>query len=267
MHRHRDIGRRRPRAWLVGRIAPLLVLATACDSGLGPRSADFPLVPRTEELRLADSVRAAYREDAARLAARRVGASSPDVELPPALVESLYAALLRVYALHHPARDSVVAVHPIHTFPSPPLHDVLLLVDPGAKWLGAWRRGESRTGNGRVDELMDRYHLKVQRYYAWPFGDGVVLRSADTLNVAALARRFADIDGIRSAEPDGIGGDGNDIRAEASAAGWRLEYSIGFGDCPAGCIGRHAWSFLVGSDGSVSYLGSTGPEPPRRGGP
>jgi hypothetical protein len=39
---------------------------------------------------------------------------------------------------------------------------------------------------------------------------------------------------VRGREPrvTTVGGDGADIRVNRSGDGWRLDYSIGYGDCP-----------------------------------
>jgi hypothetical protein len=51
--------------------------------------------------------------------------------------------------------------------------------------------------------------------------------------------------------------------AEQVAGGWRIKLTIGWGDCPSGCIERHTWTYLVRSDGAVTLEGETGdPVPP-----
>jgi hypothetical protein len=89
-------------------------------------------------------------------------------------------------------------------------------------------------------------------------GDVALLRTSRPLNMAALAARFATVPGVIRAEPNCCVGDGNDIRARPENGGWRLEYSVGFGDCPAGCTGRRVWSFAVDNTGAVRYLGASG---------
>jgi hypothetical protein len=44
----------------------------------------------------------------------------------------------------------------------------------------------------------------------------------------------------------------------------RLDYSVGYGDCPAGCIGRRFYHFVVHADGTVEYRGASGTPPPAR---
>jgi len=235
----------------VARLPRTLLLLACALAPLAAGAQDFPRVP-PPATDLAADVRARYVEDAARLAARHVNETGgrQDVSLPPALVSSLYNALARVYQTNHPARDVVVDKHRIHTFGNPPLRQLMVGVHPDQPWAEAWKRGERLTGNQAVDALMKAHNLTVER--------GHILRSPEPVNIAALARRFAAIPGIRYAEGDAAIGDGNDIRARADGNGWRLEYSAGKGDCPAGCIERDRWTFLVTTDGRVTFVGSTG---------
>jgi hypothetical protein len=47
--------------------------------------------------------------------------------------------------------------------------------------------------------------------------------------------------------------------AEALADGaYRITLTIGWGDCPAGCINRHAWVFEVTAEGLVTLLEESG---------
>lgn len=213
--------------------------------------------------------REAYREDAARLALRhllRLGSGPADqVEIPDELSNDLYQRLVLVYnARDLAARDSVVDRYAVHTFPYPATRSLLVFVAKGAGWPDAWRRGEPRTGNDAVDGLMVRYGLDLERctvLIVLP-ADMCVLAASRPLNVQALARLFAAIEGVGSAEPNGPLGDGDDLDATRESDAWRLEYSVGFGDCPAGCIGRHSWTFRVRDDGLVEYVGGAGPPPP-----
>ncbi|MEW5991742.1 MAG: hypothetical protein AB1736_10425 [Chloroflexota bacterium] len=47
--------------------------------------------------------------------------------------------------------------------------------------------------------------------------------------------------------------------AEALGGGaYRITLTLGWGDCPAGCINRHAWAFEVTGDGQVTLLEESG---------
>ena len=102
------------------------------------------------------------------------------------------------------------------------------------------------------------------RLSALKMGDMVEIRSAGRFNMAALAQRFVATGLVRSAEQEGVFGGSRDIAALRQGAGWRLAYTVAWGDCPAGCIYSHAWSFLAFDTGGVRYVGSDGPAVPER---
>ena len=48
-----------------------------------------------------------------------------------------------------------------------------------------------------------------------------------------------------------------------TADGWAVTVEIGWGDCPAGCIDKHRWTFTVDkAAGAVTKTGETGPAVP-----
>lgn len=270
-------GRRPPRAAARARRpgSGLTVLLVACLGALSVAGCEgvvdpvprAPAIEAPDESAVPGAERDRYRLDAARLALRWASEGrrleTLPVEIPEDARRSLYAALLHVHAATDlPARDTVVEVHAVHTFPRPELREVLIIAEADAEWVAAWERGERLTGYEPVDVLVRGWDLEPVRFHAWSTGPGAVLRSARPLNVAALAARFEEIEGIRSARPNGAVGDGNDIEAESESGGWRLDYSVGWGDCPAGCIHRHHWLFRVKTDGTVRFLESRGPAVP-----
>ena len=44
--------------------------------------------------------------------------------------------------------------------------------------------------------------------------------------------------------------------------GWEVLIRIGWGDCPAGCINEHRWTYEVGRDGRVTLLNEVGNDLP-----
>jgi hypothetical protein len=40
--------------------------------------------------------------------------------------------------------------------------------------------------------------------------------------------------------------------------GWSVVYRVGWGDCQAGCIDEHTWTYEVGRDGTVGFVGEGG---------
>jgi hypothetical protein len=243
-------------------VGPCLATAVLGCQEISAPDASVPVIPLPVGVELTEAQRLMYGEDAVRLALRHdaaTGAPGTDkVEPPAALVESLFNALTAVHSASHPARDTVIDVFGIRTFPNPAVFEVMVRVDPTVAWTQRWSEGHALTGNAAVDDLVAAFGISVRRYYRWSIGDVALLRTSRPLNMVALAARFAAMPGVIWAEPNGYGGDGNDIRARLESGGWRLEYSVGFGDCPAGCIGRRVWAFAVDSTGAVRYLGSSG---------
>ncbi len=242
------------------------VMLAACDTATAPRS----LQSSVDDSRVPDELRVLYREDAARLALRELLARPGgygDIAITAELIDTYYAALIEVFnADGLGARDTVVDVYSIHTFGLPETHRLMLQASADQEWVQRLVNGELPTGNARVDRLLEDYGLSLDWKYPLSTSNEmlIVLRSTATLNIAALAHLFEGIAGIRYSEPDGMGGDGNDIRA-SRADSILLDYSFGYGDCPSGCIGRRFYHFAVHDDGTVEYLGASGAPPPQPG--
>lgn len=244
-------------------LPPVLVAAAvivACDGATAPRSfrstIDDSLVP--------EPVRAAYLEDANRLALRDLLAGGyDDIPIPRDAVQPYYDALVSVYnAGQLPARDTVVDVYSIHTFPYPTTRSLMLWLFMSEEWVLRLAGGEVPTGEPQVDSLLARYSLSVKGVHLLYEGDVLMtLEPPEPLNVNALAPLFRGIPGVRYSDPNGAGGDGNDIAGSIEPSRVRLDYSVGSGDCPAGCINRRFYRFAVNFDGTVEYLGASGNAP------
>jgi hypothetical protein len=83
---------------------------------------------------------------------------------------------------------------------------------------------------------------------------------------AAVAATNTRFEGIEQKNPDLIG-QGSFWEAMPVASGaygggstdsWTVTYTIGWGDCPAGCINQHVWTYRVDADGTVTLLSETG---------
>ena len=76
---------------------------------------------------------------------------------------------------------------------------------------------------------------------------------------AALAiatnRLFA---GAIPLSPDLIGASKWWTATPLAGGGYTIELTVGWGDCPAGCIDRHVWTFEVRADGTVRLVKESG---------
>ncbi len=247
-------------------LSSVLVAATivlGCDAVTAPRSVKSIV----DDSQVPAALRAAYHEDAARLALRDLLAVGyAEIPIPDEAARPYYDGLVLVYnATVLPARDTVVDVYRIHTFPSPTTRSLLLELFGTEEWVQRLARREVPTGEPTVDSLLARYSLSIGSVYTMHDGDVLVtLGPPEPLNVQALALLFRGITGVRFSEPNGVVGDGDNIAGSVNESRMLLDYSVGSGDCPAGCTGRRFYHFAVHDDGTVEYLGASGspPTPP-----
>ena len=208
-----------------------------------------------------EPLRAAYRDDAARMALRDLQARGySDIPIPAEAVQPYYDGLVAVYnATALPARDTVVDVFAIHSFGNPPTRALFLWASLSETWVERLSRGEVPTGDPDVDAVLAQYDLSFTGAHILSQGDVLItLASSEALNIAALAPLFRGFAGVRYSEPNGMVGDGNDIEGTLEESRVVLAYSVGSGDCPAGCINRRYYRFAVEPDGTVLYLGASG---------
>ena len=73
--------------------------------------------------------------------------------------------------------------------------------------------------------------------------------------VISTDSRFA---GTMPLTPDVIGASQWWTATPRAGGGYTVELTIGWGDCQAGCIERHVWTFEVGEQGAVQLISETG---------
>jgi hypothetical protein len=73
-----------------------------------------------------------------------------------------------------------------------------------------------------------------------------------------MTKIFKGISGVYYSDPYSIGGDGNNITDSIYPDHIEIIYSIGWGDCPAGCTERRFWKFKVYWNCSVEFVSSYG---------
>jgi hypothetical protein len=52
------------------------------------------------------------------------------------------------------------------------------------------------------------------------------------------------------------------VATPLSEGHFRIDVTVGWGDCMAGCIDRHVWSYEVWPDGTLELISEAGPEVP-----
>ena len=75
--------------------------------------------------------------------------------------------------------------------------------------------------------------------------------------VALVLAEDARFTGIEPRDPDLIG-QASWTEVTETEGGWRVVVRIGWGDCPAGCISEHRWTYTVSTDGALTLVEEAG---------
>jgi hypothetical protein len=78
---------------------------------------------------------------------------------------------------------------------------------------------------------------------------------------ARVAEVAPSFEGIGTKDPDMIGACCF-WEATETADGFEVAFEVGWGDCPAGCIDRHRWTYSVSREGAVTLTSQSGPPVP-----
>ena len=88
-----------------------------------------------------------------------------------------------------------------------------------------------------------------------PGASGTVTTGAQAARLAlAQQGRFAGIAPL----DENLIGQASWYQVTTVEDGWQVLIRIGWGDCPAGCINEHRWTYAVGKEASVDLVSETG---------
>lgn len=79
--------------------------------------------------------------------------------------------------------------------------------------------------------------------------------------VAAVQAVTPWFDGVKAKDPNAIGQSAW-WEATGGPEGWAVTMTLGWGDCQAGCISKHTWTWQVAANGTVTFGSETGPALP-----
>ncbi len=207
-----------------------------------------------------DEVDALYREDAQRLLFYEIYSDSlhEDRDKPffdEYKIDLILNAFQAVYDLDIPARDSVVEKYNIHVFPWLGMRSISLQTDTASEAVKKLIQGET-TGNDQLDDLISKYHFsEVTTSLYYPDFNWITITAEQPLNLIPFIQELESFPFFYKAGfGGGAVGDGNTIELTREGNILKLDYSIGWGDCPAGCIYRKHWVFAVDDECHASFL-------------
>lgn len=207
-----------------------------------------------------DSVlRANYDRDVKDLALRRINlfhhADTASIEIPGNWQDTIWSALAAIFnETSLPERDTVFNIYCIHhvsPFDNSIYRGILVgLVDQGS-WTEDPATGEIHTGDAQLDDFLHTYGWIFDSY----FSSGVFIEATRPINVPAFIDSLYSYNGITYIEPNYLFGDGNRIYYHTEGESSFFDFSLRWGDCPAGCISGRTWHFEVRPGCEVKYLG------------
>ncbi len=211
---------------------------------------------------ISPSINSAYLNDAKEIVYQRIisgqkvtGSNQPVFNQDE--LNRVLSAIQSVYVLHTPLTDSIFNVYQVHAFKTYVLNSIEMQVVMSSPEIQNLINGKP-TGNPDFDGLMSTYGFTFNPTYPPSYAFNFMnIRSANWYNLVPLVNSFKSFSFIQGAQADGSIGDGNNITYQINGNTRTINFSYGFGDCPAGCGGRIIWSFSVDENCKATYLKTT----------
>ncbi len=215
-----------------------------------------------------DSVIAIYRKDAMLKALENTlenhDVYEDSIQINPRRTDTLLKAMLAVYnATQLPQRDSVVTLYDIHHFSYINPHYFSIKADSNTYWMQNLKAGNATSGHPYIDSLMTNLSLDSINFYDYVFTQPTVGFYTDSMfNFSMLSTDIDTIAGVSYMDLGYTAGDSDDILDSINGSSVILTYRAKWGDCPAGCMWMHYWTFEVNLDNcEVTFVESGGDSP------
>ena len=121
-----------------------------------------------------------------------------------------------------------------------------------------WRTGRPGEVSSPMRVVVLAVVMVLSACATTPGASGVTDAAAAARLALAQQDRFAGI-GPRD---DNLIGQSSWFDVADTAEGWQVVVRIGWGDCPAGCINEHRWTYAVERDGTVELIVEEGDDLP-----
>jgi hypothetical protein len=215
---------------------------------------------------ISNDIRARYTESAYHMMMRTYMADTTlaqyhQADLSTTERDRLLGLIQAVYNFNAPERDTVFSVYGITEYPLVSLYEVGMQINPSTPEGRNLMAGKP-SGNVAFDALLTQYGIDSFRtMLSSPGTVWIFARTSVPHNMVQVARELKAFPFIYAAEADGYAGDGDRIRLNtfecfAAPCPAEIDFSIGRGDCPAGCTFRRHWVFHVFDDCTVQFVNS-----------
>lgn len=167
-------------------------------------------------------------------------------------INKIMALLQSIYDLNLPERDTVFQYYNIHALKCHSLNSIVMKVNPDAPEIINLVKGEIPTGNKDLDNILINYGFNtVETSYGYPKFPWLSVKTDRFYNLRPIIEAFEKLSCVSDAEDNGGCFDGNNITLERSNNHATVNFSIGRGDCPAGCTYRRTWVFKISNNNAI----------------
>lgn len=228
----------------------LLITAASCEK-------ELPLNP--DNVPIGAFIKDNYLDDARQLYLREILEDPTHPNYNEAVLDTneineILGIFQLVYNLKSPVRDTVYDIYKIHALPCYGLQSIVLKVDVTAPEIIHLANGQIPTGNNSLDNILIKYEFdSVRLSYSYPDFPWLSINTKSSFNLKPIIKAIEEVPSVIMAENNGGCFDGNDINLERNSNKATISFSIGRGDCPAGCIYRRSWIFHI-ENNRVEYI-------------
>lgn len=152
-----------------------------------------------------------------------------------------------VYNSDSQQRDTVFEIYSIHNRYNYSFNSITLQVQPDESEIENMVNMIIPTGNSKLDNILTTYQFdSVQTGYKYPdISTFVIIYSSREYNMLPIQKELKEISSILLTEITHLSFDGNNITLERNEDSAIITFSIGYGDCMAGCMQHRYWEFKV----------------------
>ena len=205
-----------------------------------------------EEIELSEYIIGNYTDDAKQLYMHEIfnDTSHPnynETAIDETEVNKISQIIQAVYNLNIPETDTIFNQNNIHTYLCYSFNGLSLKVNTVTEEIINLVEGNIPTGSSDLDDILSNYNFNnVDTAFSYPSFPWLTINFNGEYNMIPINIELATIPSIILAEMSSLCiGDGNNITLVRNNNNATITFSIGSGDCPAGCIYHKYWEFEV----------------------
>jgi hypothetical protein len=201
-----------------------------------------------------------YTNDAKQLYFHEIFRDSTHVNYENSIIDTkevnkVLKIIQAVYNSTSAERDTVFEIYQIHGYYCYGFNSICLKVNTELTEIQNLSNNLIPTGATLLDNILSTYKFdSVKTSYSYPNFPWLTIFTSDEYNMIPITKEFNDIESVLMADFNkGCIGDGNTITITRNEDYAIITFSIGSGDCPAGCIYHKYWEFKV-SNGKAKHI-------------